>query len=289
MKSIKYDEESKEIIYEQVQHEIGVPIKVKTINITEEYVGQQVPKHWHRSVEIIIPKMNSTQTWIEGHIYDNVPGEFLIVNSKEIHSCRATVNGETYLGYCLQIKYEFLKQCFPNIDQYYFEPMCESEQKELLEIMDCIIDISLTDDSLRNIKLCGYAYELMYKLLKNHCFLKNESYSIQSEKQKNKLVSILSYIDENCDELENVKEIADYFHFSYGYIASLFKRFLNLTVGDYINYARIKKIEEDLITSDLTIEDIYTIHGFKNKKSFYREFKKYHNVTPGVYRESSRK
>lgn len=289
MKMIKYDEESKEVIYEQVKHEFGTPVKVKTINITTDLIGKQVPKHWHRSLEIIVPKKHSTQTWIEGVIYDTPPGDFIVVNSKEIHSCRNTHSNEDYFGYCLQIKYDFLKDCFSNIDSYYFETLCLKDKQTLLNIIDKIIEMSLSDDSLKNVRIYGYTYELIYLLLKNHCFLKGESYSIQSEKQKNKLVSILSYIDENCDHIEHVDEIASYFNFSYGYIASLFKKHLNMTVMEYINYARIKKIEEDLIISDLTIEDLCAIHGFKNKKSFYREFKKYHHVSPKEYRESSRR
>ncbi|MCD7839049.1 MAG: helix-turn-helix domain-containing protein, partial [Erysipelotrichaceae bacterium] len=72
------------------------------------------------------------------------------------------------------------------------------------------------------------------------------------------------------------------------YIANLFKTYLHMTIHDVLNQTRIKKIENELITTDKSITEIYTAHGFTNARSFYREFSKYHDMTPNAYRKNAR-
>ncbi|MCD7949804.1 MAG: AraC family transcriptional regulator [Erysipelotrichaceae bacterium] len=287
MQMIKYEDTSNEIIYESIKTNVKAPVYVATINLHGDEENCQVPMHWHRSLEIIVPKINSTETWIEGKLYYVGPNEFLIVNSKEVHRCRGKVYCQKYLGYALQINYEFLKSIFNDIDAYYFDTICEN-QDDILKILNQIINIYFSNDYLKNIQMMGLIYELMFLLLSNHCHLKSEGYSIQSEKQKDRIVEILTYIDDECDHIIDVKSIAEHFHLSYGYIANLFKTYLHTTIHDSLSLARIKKIENDLITTDKSITEIYTSHGFTNSKSFYREFNKYNHVTPKEYRRNTR-
>ncbi|MCD8027256.1 MAG: AraC family transcriptional regulator [Erysipelotrichaceae bacterium] len=287
MQMIKYEDTSNEILYEAIKSNVKAPIYVATIDLNGTEENCQIPMHWHRSLEFIIPKINSTETWIEGKLYFVDPNQFLIVNSKEVHRCRGKVVNQKYYGYALQINYEFLQTLFDDIDAFYFDTIYINEN-EILNILNQIIDIYFSNDSLKNIQMMGLIYELMYVLLSNHCHLKSEGYFIQSEKQKNRLVKILTYIDDECDHITDVKSIAEHFHLSYGYVANLFKTYLHITIHDALSQARIKHIENELITTDKSITEIYTAHGFTNTKSFYREFSKYHDMTPHAYRKNAR-
>ncbi len=287
MKLVKYEDNSSEVIYESIKSNVKAPIYIATIDFNGTEENCQVPMHWHRSIEIIIPKMNSTEAWIEGKLYYVEPNQFLIVNSKEVHRCRSKVCNQKYFGYALQINYEFLQSIFDDIDAFYFDTVCQDET-EVLDILNQIIDIYFSNDSLKNIQMMGLVYELIYLLLSHHCHSKEDGYSIQSEKQKDRLVEILTYIDDECDTIVDVKSIAEHFHLSYGYVANLFKTYLHTTIHDTISFARIKKIEIELITTDKSITDIYSSHGFTNSKSFYREFSKYNNMTPKEFRKKAR-
>lgn len=287
MQMIKYEDTSNEIIYESIKSNVKAPVYVATINLKGNEENCQIPMHWHRSLEVIIPKINSTEAWIEGNLYYVNPNQFLIVNSKEVHRCRSKVINQKYFGYALQINYEFLKSLFDDIDAFYFDTICTNET-EVLDILNQIIDIYFSNDNLKNIQMMGLVYELMYTLLSKHCHLKSEGYSIQSEKQKDRLVEILTYIDDECDHITDIKSIAEHFNLSYGYIANLFKTYLHTTIHDVLNQARIKRIENELITTDKSITEIYTTHGYTNSKSFYHEFAKFHDITPNAYRRNAR-
>lgn len=289
MKMIKYEEDSQDILYEQVQPEFALPVKVVEVNLSGDEIECQVPKHWHRSVEIIVPRIESTEAWIEGNICQVGPHDFLIINSKEIHSCRGTLPHVRYLGYAVQIKYDFIKSCFPEIEDYAFQSSYMGQYHQKIEdLLNQIIDYHLSEEKYKHLMIYSLAYELLFYLIKYCSYPKQSGYSIQSMKQKTKLIQILSYLDEICDENFDVQEVAEHFHMSYGYLANLFTKYLHMSMTEYVNSVRIKKIEKDLILTDSSIMDICLSHGFTNTKSFYREFAKYHKQTPKEYRKSAR-
>lgn len=288
MKMIKYEDNSQEILYEQIQPDLKTSVKIVEIKLKGDEIDCQVPKHWHRSIEIIIPRIGSTEAWIEGKIHHVFPNDFLIINSKEIHSCRNVYPHTPYLGYAIQIKYDFIKSCFKEINHYSFKTSYHGEKHDYLNyLLNEIIDLFSSENQFKHIKLQSHILDLVYCLLSYCSYQKTNEYTIQSSKQKNKLVDILSYIDENSDDYIDVNDLAKNFHLSYGYIANLFKTYLNISINEYINYVRIKKIEKDLIISDDSIMDICLSHGFTNMKSFYREFNKYHDQTPKEYRKTA--
>lgn len=287
MKMIKYEENSKEIIYESIKHNHKLPIKINRIDLTGQEEYCQIPKHWHRSLEIIIPKNGVTEVWVEGKIHYVYPDHFLIVNSKEIHSCRGKEAHQLYHGYAMQIRFDFLNSVFENIDQYYFDSICDDDQEMIQGLLEQLISLYFSNDNLKGIKIYSLTYDLLYILLKQHCHEKTSGYKIDSKKQKERLVTILSYIDEHYNEINDVKQLAEKFHLSYGYLANLFKKYLHISIHEYTNMARIKQVEQDLILSDIPITDICYKHGFTNTKSFYREFKKYYHITPKEFRKNA--
>lgn len=77
------------------------------ISIHDQDINCAVPKHWHRSIELIVPIHGSTEAWIDGNVFRVFPGHFLIVNSSQIHSCRCVKPHEEYYGFAIQIRYDF--------------------------------------------------------------------------------------------------------------------------------------------------------------------------------------
>lgn len=123
------------------------------------------------------------------------------------------------------------------------------------------------------------AYQLVY-LLRKHTLVPCEAVCIGSEKNRSRLVKILDYLDDHYLEIEEVSSLADHFHISYGYMAKLFQTSLHMTISDYLNSVRIRHIEKDLIVTDETVSDLCLRHGYANTKSFYREFRKRHQMSP---------
>lgn len=52
--------------YEKVEHDNELPTKLHDFYI-EDNIGEPIEKHWHRSIEILIPLYGSFILWINGN------------------------------------------------------------------------------------------------------------------------------------------------------------------------------------------------------------------------------
>ena len=65
---------------------------------------------------------------------------------------------------------------------------------------------------------------------------------------------------------------------------SLFRKYFQITIGDYIKQYRVAHAQRLLVTSDLTLSSIALRSGFTSVSQFYDEFKKFCYHTPKTYR-----
>lgn len=271
-------------LYEQIILSDKAVFKIVEIDIKETSQKNCVPRHWHRSLEIVVPKKNNAVIWIEGKTLTIPSGDFYIVNSKEIHAFGDPFKKYDYHGYAIQIKYEFLKHCFDNIDCCFFEVKKEVYKEAFYQLLNDIIETEKSNHPFKYLKLQSLAYDLVYQLLNEHCSQRKDGFVINSDKKRTQLIEVLSYLDEHYSDVFDAQSVADHFHLSYGYLAHLFKTYLNMNMKTYVDAIRIHKAESELLSSDKSITDIALDLGFANCKSFYREFRKYHHTTPKEYR-----
>ena len=112
--------------YEKVEHDNELPTKLHDFYI-EDNIGEPIEKHWHRSIEILIPLYGSFILWINGNKVKITAGNIYIINSQDIHAIQAIEGERIYKGYALQIKYDYLRESYHDIDKIYF---CYSEDEK---------------------------------------------------------------------------------------------------------------------------------------------------------------
>ena len=64
---------------------------------------------------------------------------------------------------------------------------------------------------------------------------------------------------------------------------------LGKTLNDYIESVRLEYVEQYLLGTDWSVDQIMAATGYVSQNTLYRAFKKKHGVTPGRWRESHRK
>ncbi|MGM9940600.1 MAG: helix-turn-helix domain-containing protein [Bulleidia sp.] len=280
---------SSEISYEQVQFPISDALRIVEVQVHREQAFKEIPKHWHRSIEILVPIYGSTETWMDGRVYVVHPDEFLIVNSRSIHSCRTVEPQNGYYGYAVQIRYDFLKSCHPDVEYGEFEILYRGEhQKQIHTCLSEMIEMYKSAEPLTHLALQGKLYELVRLLFVYTLHEKSASEASVSGRNRDRLSEIINYLDDHYDSVPDAKTVAEHFHLSYGYFAAMLKNGIHMTMSEYVNSVRLRRIEEDILTTDCTITELCMKHGFANVKSFYREFEKKHHMTPKEYRNSTR-
>jgi AraC-like DNA-binding protein len=96
----------------------------------------------------------------------------------------------------------------------------------------------------------------------------------------------LKYIHQHIDQDLSIKELARNTCLSGDHFTRAFKRTTGQTPLDYINRKRLEKAQLLLITTNLSLKEIFEKTGFNSASYFNRIFKKATSLTPLEYRRS---
>ena len=95
---------------------------------------------------------------------------------------------------------------------------------------------------------------------------------------------ILSHVEKNFSEKHDLSNLALSLGFSKSYLCIIFRRETGITISDYINYNRIRKIlimlQYNGCSRDFPIHELARQFGYPNPSYFNRVFKKYTGMTP---------
>jgi len=81
-----------------------------------------------------------------------------------------------------------------------------------------------------------------------------------------------------------VQQVAETVDLDRSRAVSLFRKYFQITIGDYIKQYRVAHAQRLLVTTDLTLNSIALRSGFTSVSQFYDEFKKSCDHTPKAYR-----
>lgn len=141
------------------------------------------------------------------------------------------------------------------------------------------------EDPLERLMACDTVEEMRIQLreLLNHiCQYVNDHKQDTGEIRKNK---VIDYIEKNChDGNLNVSAIANHFGMNRSYLSKTFKEQIGISILDYINKSRIKKVKE-LLDNGSSVSEAADSSGYNNSVSLIRAFKKYEGITPGEYKK----
>ncbi len=98
---------------------------------------------------------------------------------------------------------------------------------------------------------------------------------------------IFKYIQSHLYDTElSAFKVSNAFVISESYFSRLFKKNLNTSFPQYVNYERIKKATTLLVTTDLPVKVIANSVGYKDALYFSKTFKKYRLLSPEIYRKT---
>ena len=152
-------------------------------------------------------------------------------------------------------------------------------------------------------KLLGEQYSNMYDILVDfasfeelrdyvisiiECFVENIRLKRTSRNINEKTIErVLEFINQNYgDRKLSLNMLAEEFHFSAPYLSKLFKQTTETNFLDYLINLRVKKAQEMLLHTNLSINEIAERVGYPTYHSFMQIFKKYTGVTPSEYRST---
>lgn len=144
-------------------------------------------------------------------------------------------------------------------------------------------------DSSAEISIIGHLYLIIGKLIELYPkeLIKGDKNSdtanslVKKEEYVNK---VISFINMNYANKITVQQIANYIGLDRSYLCSLFKKYLNSSIQEYLVQHRIDKACLHLTKHELSISDISRSVGYDDPLLFSKIFKKYKGVSPKKYR-----
>lgn len=98
----------------------------------------------------------------------------------------------------------------------------------------------------------------------------------------------ISYIRNHYSHGISISDIAAHLNVNRSYLYTLFKENLNMSPKDFLTTFRISRAKEQLILSDLSIEQIAHSCGYQDALVFSKAFKKCTQLTPTAFRRKNR-
>ena len=95
---------------------------------------------------------------------------------------------------------------------------------------------------------------------------------------------VTAYMEKNLRDM-SVSRLAEEFNFQEDYFNRLLKIQTGSTYTEYLHTLRLRKAEELLLHTDLSIDDIAKEIGYKNKGYFYKIFAERNQLTPAQFRK----
>lgn len=244
--------------------------------------------HYHDCYEIIYFLAGDVSYFVNDEIYPMRKYDLIFIPPFAIH--RVIDNGDKFYE---RIVLNFKEKLFANTP---FD-------RKILEFFSSEVKrISITNHDIRNI-FNSICYEQKVKddfsdrriilLLEELLILLNrESKQNKLQPDSNikdeKVLSIISYINENYMNNITLPLLSDKFYISQSYLVHLFKDRTGFTIMEYLNKKRISISQQMLSTNNYNISTVGELVGYNNLTSFSRTFKEIVGVSPMQYKKYQR-
>ena len=218
---------------QQYQHEVIVPDKGFPFKLFlfEGYSGKYIrEKHWHRSIEIFAVQEGELDFILDTTHYHLGEGEFIIVNSNEVHAIHANRPNHTIV---LQIPLNQFASYFTGEQFIWFSHSERTYDEQVACLIFRMYKVYRMQTDGYDFEILSMFYQLLHILVKKYRKLDVQDELLKSNQQLNRLGMITSYLKDHYMEdislvkdLENTdKQIVD-IAFDHGFANS--KAFTNL-------------------------------------------------------------
>lgn len=242
-------------------------------------------KHWHRSIEIFAVFEGTLAFFINEEEYPLGSGEFILLNSNEIHSISSPEANRTIV---LQIPMNVLRNVETGGGLILFTHSPKRQDSKIMELIGSMYQELQERGSEYEWKVQSDFFMLVYLLLTKYRKREILPEEIRHYRKLNRLSTITGYIRENYTKELSLEMVADRFGYSPSYLSRMFRKYAQTNYKTYLQNVRIEYGFQELANTDHTIGEIALNNGFPNQKAFTREFKKKYGILPSEYRRGQK-
>jgi AraC-like DNA-binding protein len=239
-------------------------------------------KHWHRSIEIFALYEGELEFYVDEVKYPLAPGEFMIVNSNEIHSICSPQKNFTIV---IQIPLVTFEKYYSDEKFIYFAHSSLQKDEELMELIRSMFDTYQERGYGYELAVQSQFYRLVYHLVTKYRKTEVDSGLIRNTKGLDRVSRIMAYLQDNYNKDISLETLSRTFGYSPTYLSRMFQKYAQTSYKACLDRIRLEHAEKDLMSTSFTIGEIAMNHGFANSKAFARAFEARYGVLPSTYRK----
>lgn len=272
--------------YKDYQHEVVVPDRGMPFKLFsfEGAAGKYVrEKHWHRSIEIFAVWEGRLEFTLGDRRFDLSAGEFVIVNSNEVHSIIAPDQNRTVV---VQIPQDLFADYFTDEQFIWFSHSEKENDARVFTLLQEMFILHQFGELGSDLQIMSLFYELMYILVTKYRKLNVHEDILKNNKQLKKLSGITRYMKDHYAENLSLESMAKEFNYSPSYLSRMFQKHAGINFKDYLLGIRLEHAARELEETGGQIVDIALNNGFPNSKAFSNAFRDKYGVLPSDYRKT---
>lgn len=242
-------------------------------------------KHWHRSIEIFAVFEGSLTFYINEEMYPLREGEFMLVNSNEIHSVDSPVPNMTVV---VQIPLKAFEAYYTGEQFIRFTHDSKRQDERVMNVISDIYHAYTEKKCGYDLKVQSLFYELLYLMVTKYRETEVSQDMVKKNRKLTRLSMITSYVKEHYTEELSLERLAGIFGYSPAYLSRMFQKYAGINYKSYLQSIRVEHAYQELANSERTISEIALENGFPNSKALTKAFVKKYAVLPSEYRKSQK-
>lgn len=239
-------------------------------------------RHWHRSVEIFAVFEGGLTFSLMGMDQKLNPGDFMLVNSNEIHSVDSPLPNQTVV---VQIPLQTFADYFTGEQYIRFTHDPKAHDAQVMKLIKEMYGAYTEKKPGYEMKVKSGYYMLLYLLVTKYREMDVTQDMLKQNRKLNRLTTITNYIKENYREEISLESLAEIFGYAPAYLSRMFQKYAGINYKDYVRSIRVEYAFRELTGTDHTVSEIAVNNGFPNNKAFAKVFQKKYGMLPSEYRK----
>ncbi|MFF2481480.1 helix-turn-helix domain-containing protein [Paenibacillus sp. NPDC058071] len=247
--------------------------------------------HYHKEVEFLLVIQGQMTAFCPDERLELKEGDVAIFGSNEPHTTLPTGGRLSYYVFQIDIKQYWDPSSMNSMRRFseVIRPLSSlnyiyRENEEIKEataklIRDIYREMQQAEDG------CDLAVSSSFKTMLL-MLLRHDSRSMLHDSDNlllHRFQPALDYIEASLGDKVSVETLSRLSNMSYTYFIKQFKQALGMSFTEFLAFRRVKRAEQLLLTSRLSIAEIAETVGISNIGHFYRMFRRINGCTPRQY------
>jgi AraC family transcriptional regulator len=237
---------------------------------------QRLPRHSHERAGFIVVLQGTFTETYGRRTRDCAPSCTIFRPSEEVHDNHFHKEG----GRCFNIQFDFKWLERVREDAPVLKESADFYGGTLFHLGLKLYREFQLRDSLSPLVIEGLALEMMAEATRNHASTEDRSAPLWLKRAREIIHS------DFCENL-TLETLAQAVGRHPVYLSRAFRKFYEMTVGEYIRRLRVSFVCRQLVMTEKPLSEIAEEAGFYDQSHFNRIFKHYTRLTPAEYRKVS--